>query len=96
MTNIVYNIELIFSIQLIFPTFFFQGLFGCNISKCTSNFDKSTFIHEKSNIEDIDEICFNLIRIYHCLLDYVSEECLINRNYVVNFNEVEGKLKDFN
>lgn len=45
---------------------------------------------------DDEDLCYRLLQFYHCLLNLVNEECLINRVYVIYFNEIELRLKEYN
>ena len=75
----------------------------CLTSRCVT----SQLNHEQVNITntsteiqrlveltpDDEDLCHRLLRFYHCLLNLVNEECLINRVFVVYFNEIETRLR---
>lgn len=61
------------------------GLIGSKASLLSSG---------NENNEELD-LCNRLHKFYHCLLNLVNEECLINRVYVTYFNEIEIKLREF-
>lgn len=44
---------------------------------------------------DEHDLCNRLHKFYHCLLNLVNEDCLINRVYVSYFNEIESRLREF-
>lgn len=63
-----------------------------NITNSTSEIQK--LIEDTANVAD-EDLCTRLLKFYHCLLNLVNEECLIDRIYVTYFNEIESRLREF-
>ncbi|CAF0829429.1 unnamed protein product [Brachionus calyciflorus] len=75
----------------------------CVVSSCLGIIEKKTYLnlnsyepklHFKTN--NMEEICYDSVKFYNCLLDKVSEECLINRDYINYFNQIETVIKQCN
>lgn len=63
-----------------------------NLTNTTNAIQKLVELHKAG---EEHELCNRLHKFYHCLLNLVNEDCLINRVYVTFFNEIESRLREF-